>query len=225
MLSDGCTEGFIDIDLLRAKAEQIPNTQGMYSNNILDSNSRWFFPSLRFTCSTTIPGIIIGVDVRTITETRNCYPQLEIWSQQSTNMYDRTDTSIQLEPDVDIFNTSGMYTYQFSQPLSVQMNDILGIYQPPHNESVVRVHYESSSNIAYKPDSLTATSVNVNSKADPQNLDLIIYPLTGNNFSIHHFLCIRTSLSENYVIVVLSYDKIKACGKLRATAFIKTGYV
>ena len=182
----------MDIDLLRTKAEQIPNIQGIYSNNILDSNSRWFFPSLRFTCSTTITGIIIGVDVRTITNTRNSYPQLEIWSGLGADVYSRVSSlfrTIQLQPDN--FNTSGVYTYQFSQPLSVQMNNILGIYQPPHSESVVRVHYESSSNIAYKLNSLTDTSTLVtvinNLQASPQNLDLIIYPLTGNDFSIYHF--------------------------------------
>ena len=191
----------MDIDLLRTKAEQIPDTQGTYSNNILDSDSRWLFPSLRFTCSTTITGIIIGVDVRTITNTRNSYPQLEIWSQILANIYQVSSSirTIQLQPDN--FNTSGVYTYQFSQPLSVQMNNILGIYQPPHSESVVRVHYESSSNIAYKLNSLTGTSTLVtvtNSlQATPHNLDLIIYPLTGNDFSIHHFFCVLWVLHFN----------------------------
>ena len=187
VLLDGCTEGFIDIDLLRAKAEQIPNTQGTYSNNILDSNSRYLFPSLRFTCSTTITGIIIGVDVRTITNTRNSYPQLEIWSGQMKNFNQVSSSirTIQLQPDN--FTTSGVYTYQFSQPLSVQMNNILGIYQPPHDESVVRIHYGSSSNTAYKLNNLNDDTVNVQNAATSQNLDLIIYPLTsGNNFSNHH---------------------------------------
>ena len=186
VLSDGCTEGFTDIDLLRAKAVQIPNTQGTYSNNILDSNSRYLFPSLRFICSTTITGIIIGVDVRTITNTKNSYPQLEIWSRQNVNKFDQVSSSIRtihLQPDN--FTTSGVYTYQFSQALSVQMNDILGIYQPPHDESVVRVHYGSSSNKAYKLNSLDDFDVNVNNAATPQNLDLIIHPLTGNNFSVY----------------------------------------
>ena len=174
----------MDIDLLRTKAEQIPNTQGTYSNNILDSDSRWFFPSLRFTCSTTITGIIIGVDVRTITNTRNNYPQLEIWSRNNPSVYNQVSSSIrtiQLQPNN--FTTSGVYTYHFSRPLSVQSNNILGIYQPPHNESVVRVHYESSSNGAYKLNCLNDDRVNVNSNAvTSQNLDLIIYPLTGKSY-------------------------------------------
>ena len=184
VLLDGCTEGFIDIDLLRAKAVQIPNTQGTYSNNILDSDSRWIFPSLEFNCSTTITGIIIGVDVRTITNTRNNYPQLEIWSRVRNNMnvYNQVSSSIQtIQLQPDNFTTSGVYTYQFSQPLSVQMNDILGIYQPPHDESVVGVHYESSSNEAYKLNTLNDEFVNVNHAVTSQNLDLIIYPLTGNS--------------------------------------------
>ena len=179
----------MDIDLLRAKAEQIPNTQGTYSNNILDSDSRWIFPSLEFTCSTTITGIIIGVDVRTITNTRNSYPQLEIWTSDYVFIGFRT---IQLQPDN--FNTSGVYTYQFSQPLSVAANNVLGISQPPHDESVVRVHYESRSNGALKVESYTYTRTQTtfinNLQATLQNLDLIIYPLTGNEFSIHHFFCV-----------------------------------
>ena len=122
------------------------------------------------------------MDVRTITNTRNSYPQLEIWSEQF-NTFDQVSSSvrtIQLQPDN--FTTSGVYTYHFSQPLSVQMNDILGIYQPPHSESVVRIHYESSGNTAYKTDSLTdVRNVNVQNAATPQDLDLIIYPLTGNS--------------------------------------------
>ena len=174
----------MDIDLLRAKTKQIPNTRGTYSNNILDSNSRYLFPSLEFTCSTTITGIIIGVDVRTITNKRNNYPQLEIWSRFNPNVYEQVSSSIQtIQLQPDNFTTSGVYTYQFSQPLSVETNNILGIYQPSHDESVVRVHYEiSSSNTAYKTDSLADDRVNVNSNAaTPQNLDLIIYPLTGNS--------------------------------------------
>ena len=100
----------------------------------------------------------------------------------NSNVYNRVSSSnrtIQLQPDN--FNTSGVYIYQFSEPLSVQMNDILGIYQPPHNESVVRVHYESSSTIAFKLNSLNDFDVNVNNAATPQYLDLIIYPLTGNS--------------------------------------------
>ena len=193
----------MDIDLLRAKAEQIPNTQGIYSNNIFDSNSRWLFPSLRFICSTTITGIIIGVDVRTITNTRNSYPQLEIWSQLTTNIYGQVSSSIrtiQLQPDN--FNTSGVYTYHFSQPLSVQFNDILGIYQPPHSESVVRVHYESSSNTAYKLNRLTDSTVIITNslQASPQHLDLIIYPLTGNAFII--FLGFASSIEHVFFIIL-----------------------
>ena len=142
------------------------------------------------------------MDVRTITNTRNNYPQLEIWSRVGNNMnvYNQVSSSIQtIQLQPDNFNTSGVYTYHFSQPLSVQMNDILGIYQPPHDESVVRVHYESSSNIAYKTDSLTDNRVNLNSQATPLNLDLIIYPLTGNNFgSIHHLYQNIYNIYNNY---------------------------
>ena len=126
------------------------------------------------------------MDVRTITNTRNNYPQLEIWSRRfrnNLNVYNRVSSSnrtIQLQPNN--FNTSGVYTYQFSQPLSVQMNNILGIYQPSHDESAVRIHYENSSIAAYKLNSLTNDSnVNVNNATTSQNLDLIIYLLTGNS--------------------------------------------
>ena len=140
------------------------------------------------------------MDVRTITNTRKSYPQLEIWSRNNPNVYVQVSSSvrtIQLQPDN--FTTSGVYTYHFSQPLSVQMNDILGIYQPPHDESVVRVHYESSSNTVYKPHSLTDDRVNLNSQATPLNLDLIIYPLAGNNFSsIHHLHQNMYNIYNNY---------------------------
>ena len=121
------------------------------------------------------------MDVRTITNTRNSYPQLEIWSGQMKNFNQVSSSirTIQLQPDN--FTTSGVYTYQFPQPLTVAENNILGIYQPPHDESVVRVHYGSSSNTAYKVDMLDDFDVNVMSNAAPQDLDLIIYPLTGNS--------------------------------------------
>ena len=120
------------------------------------------------------------MNVRTITNTRNSYPELEIWSGQVNNFNQVSSSirTIQLQPDN--FTTSGVYTYQFPQSLSVAANNILGIYQPPHDESVVRVHYESSSNTAYKVDMLDDFDVNVMSNAaTPQDLDLIIYPLTG----------------------------------------------
>ena len=98
------------------------------------------------------------------------------------NIYNQVSSSVRtilLQPDN--FTTSGVYTYHFSQPLSVQMNNILGIYQPPHDQSVVRVHYENISNTAYKLNSLNDFDVNVQNAATPQDLDLIIYPLTGNS--------------------------------------------
>ena len=102
------------------------------------------------------------------------------------NAYAQVSSSvrtIQLQPDN--FTTSGVYTYQFSQPLSVAENNILGIYQPPHDESVGRAHYRSSSNTAYKLNNLNDDIVNVQNAATSQNLDLIIYPLTGN--SLFHY--------------------------------------
>ena len=191
----------MDIDLLRAKAEQIPNTQGIYSNNILDSNSRYLFPSLRFICSTTITGIIIGVDVRTITDTRNGYPQLEIWSGQINQFRQVSGSNRIIELVPDNFTTYGVYTYQFSQPLSVEMDNILGIYQPPHEESVVRVHYENSSNTAYKLNNLNDDMVNVRNAATSQNLDLIIYPLTGNVFCMCYGLLYFSPLACFIILV------------------------
>ena len=106
------------------------------------------------------------------------------------NQVSSSNRTIQLQPDN--FNTSGVYTYQFSQPLSIATNNILGMYQPPHDESVVRVHYESSSNTAYKPDSLNDFIVNVQSLAvTAQDLDLIIYPLTGNQLLMECFKTLK----------------------------------
>ena len=80
-MTNGCTSGFLDLDLLRKRAEKISNG-GMNDNSLDDSFV--LLPGDSFNCSGTMTGLLLVGAVRT-GGGRNLYPEIQIYRNTGGN--------------------------------------------------------------------------------------------------------------------------------------------
>ena len=143
---DSCAEGLMDLSLLETKAAD--TSAGTVRNLAEGSDTKWCI-AYRFTmstCTAKLTGFLIGVDIRTETNTRNEYPKVEIW-YLSGNYYNKysPEKSFTINLSPDNFTTSGLYHYKLPTGISVNENDRLVVYQSANDTSVVRFYRVTSS--------------------------------------------------------------------------------
>ena len=138
-----CTDGFMDYELLKQKASQIPDQEGSAGNLSLarlGNNREYVMPSLKFTCSGVITGFLLGVDVR-IHGDRTLYPKIRLLTVTGSSSYSLVPGS---ERDIilnaDDFSTSGLYNYTLPVPLEFNDGQILGAQQLVGRRSRVRLY-------------------------------------------------------------------------------------
>ena len=117
----------MDYDLLVQKAKQIGGDgRGDLDGNRLRGDRHSIMPSLEFTCSGTITGFLLGVDVRT---DRDEYPTIWLWNKTDETTYTRVDdSSVEIILGPSNFSTDGVYQFSLSTPLQFTANQVLGIY-------------------------------------------------------------------------------------------------
>ena len=98
-----------------------------------------------FTCNGTLTSVVLGVDVRKESPTRNLYPEIALWRREPENTgalpYSKVQGSsrtVTLTP-AD-FSTSGVFEYTLYPPLNFRAFDTLGWQQPALSQSVVRMY-------------------------------------------------------------------------------------
>ena len=136
----------MDYDLLEQKASQIGTANGAatLSSNTLSMNTETYYvmPSLKFLCSGTISGFLLGVNVK-IGQNGDMFPNVTLYSLVSGSTYSRVlGSSRMIQIEANVFSSSGVYEYQLSNHLNFSENDVLGIYQPPSEQSVVELFYQ-----------------------------------------------------------------------------------
>ncbi|XP_019859130.1 PREDICTED: uncharacterized protein LOC109587329, partial [Amphimedon queenslandica] len=174
-----CTEGFMDLSLLVAKAA---TPVGSLADNTLaeDNEGRWLIAFDTFNCSTaTVTEVLLGVDIRSVYGNRNKYPSIEAWYYDGSSTYQKVLTlPIVLSPDN--VTTNGLYRYILPTPISVsgsnRDNYRLGVYQPEDDSSVVRLYNATTSSTErvgrIRADSISESNIRVtgsNREADFQN--------------------------------------------------------
>ena len=136
----------MDYELLIQKTEQIGINDGRSElhGNRLGSEIHSIMPSLEFNCSGTITGFLLGVNVRTATDSRDEYPTtIWLWNKTDETTYTRViDSSVEIILGPSNFSTNGVYQFSLSTPLQFTDNQVLGIYQPIRLDSVVRFYYQ-----------------------------------------------------------------------------------
>ena len=189
----------MDYDLLVQKANQIATEfldfvgEGDLSDNRLGSDTDCIMPSLEFTCSGTITGFLLGVDVRTENGNRVEYPTIWLWNKINETTYTQVaDSSVKIILGPSNFSTDGVYQFSLSTPLQFTANQVLGIYQPHEDDSVVRFYYQN-----YNGQDIYETGEDDEYTLDNRNIQTdrrpIIYPETSKQIDNH---------SVNFIIVI-----------------------
>ena len=164
----------MDLNLLKKRAEKIPNTG--ITSNFLNNDFR-IVTGMRFTCSGSLTSLLLGVDVR---PGGSLYPEVQIWrkiSGSSTN-YDRQGHQ-EIRLAAGDFNPDGVLQYNLNPALLFQNGDVLGVWQPASSSSVVRLYHDGqtggplSYGINFNP-----SAINVNGGPSVERTTLLIYAIT-----------------------------------------------
>ena len=138
----GCTEGFMDLSLLVAKAATATQST-VYPFAHSTNARRWVIGYDTFNCSTAaVTEILFGVDIRSKHGNRNKYPSIEAWYFDGSSYQNIRTIPITLSPDN--FTTNGLYRYVLPTPFNINSSIYnryrLGVYQPEDDSSVVRLY-------------------------------------------------------------------------------------
>ena len=130
---DDCTRGFMSLERIRAVLR--PRVLTDYE----DINLHAIFPGINFTCDGNIHSWTFGAEWYGNT---GSYTELQIWRSSGNGLnYTKVGrTTIKTERNTK--NTTQLYEYPLSSPLSFQEGDILGYYQPPRSRSQLGLQLE-----------------------------------------------------------------------------------
>ena len=176
----GCTRGFMELELLKRRVEKIPGGDaGEGTGGGLDNEFR-LIPYEGFSCSGNMTGLLLVGAIRTSLG-RDQYPEIQIWSFNSGTYTRQASQKIRLtEGD---FSPDGVVQYNLTTPIiSFQSGDVLGVYQPREQDSVVRVYYDSNTSTTYRvennPTSITISNSSF-STAFHDNERILLSPISG----------------------------------------------
>ena len=171
LVQSACTEGFMDLSLLKRKAADPLSSLTTLHVAEEDKATRWIITDANntFTCNNVrITGFLIGVDIRTVISNthppsmkRDKYPSIEVWYKNSAGSRYKRNHSIMIELSSDNFTTNGIYHYVLSEPIYASSGYMLGVYQPKNSKSVVRF-YEARANRSTKLGRIKNNKINDN---------------------------------------------------------------
>ena len=120
-----CTEGFISRERLAEEALLIGDFAYTYRQQTI-------IPDINFTTSGSVVRLTFAAQYR---ESATQYPELQVW-QNMSGTFVKVGNTANMEPVQTAY--LNVYEYVLDPPLPVLAGDVLGIYQPPEDES--RVH-------------------------------------------------------------------------------------
>lgn len=164
---DGCANGFPDMNLITTKASRgTSQAQIVTANSVTRLNT--------FTCGGTLFSLLLGVDVRTETATRNLYPEIVLLKRRQTDssapiFQEVRGSARTVKLTAANFSTSGVFEYALDPPLDFQNSHILGWKQPELARSVVRMYTIFRQGFSRSSDDDSQGSNNA----------LLLYPIAG----------------------------------------------
>ena len=181
-----CTERFMELELVTYRAQQI----GIGARGTRLSSTIRILEDYQFNCtSTNITSVILGIDVRTVTNNRDRFPSIQLWRPNpgSPGQYlVDTDSERFIYYSTSNISTNGIFEYPLNPPISVNSGDLLAISQPTEEESAVRVYYINRINFQSHEESFGTTSTNLNGTLHTDQL-VLVYPITGTIISVNFY--------------------------------------
>ena len=197
------TEGFMELSLLETKTGT--NNNGQTTGLAEPVETRWIITEgdkqFSMDCSSTLTEVLVGVDIRTVTDNRNQYPRIEIW-RETRGHYRGPIASSQLMLSPHDFTTNGLYRITLSTSLNIRevsgsgttRGYRLGVYQPPDDRSVVRFYKvtETGQIGRVKDNDINKNKISKNNDITKETSSiLLIHPITFTSMSlmkcIHYF--------------------------------------
>ena len=134
-LSQDCTSGFMDRDILTARAMKIGSEQsGLSSNRLTENRQRVIIPGMNFSCSGTITSFKLGVDIR---NTNGGNLTLQLWRPVTTSgqlQYQFVE-SRDIFLRAGIFSSNGVNEYILPNPLTFQSGYMIAVFQPVNSRT------------------------------------------------------------------------------------------
>ena len=199
LVIDSCSTGFMSLDVLEKRAEKIISSGivNILPLNYLDREIR-LVPGLKFNCSGNMASLMLGVDVRTVTEDRDEYPEVQVWREgpelSPGHIIYNKNAIQEIRLAVGDFSPDGVLQYNLTTPIEFHSGDILGVYQPPQDESVVRLFYanDPDATITYyrggsDPNTNDMIIIHVENSPSKVNESMLVIPITG---ILDCFICI-----------------------------------
>ena len=187
------TEGFMELSLLETKTGT--NNNGQTTGLAESVETRWIITEedKRFSdCSSTLTEVLVGVDIRTVTDNRNQYPRIEIWREGGNVYSDPVSVELRLSPHN--FTTNGLYHYTLSTPLTIERTNRdyrLGVFQPPDDRSVVRFYKVNGTGQIGRvnDDDINKDKISKYNEITQEISSILIYPITSMSLMkcIHYF--------------------------------------
>ena len=179
---NGCASGFMELDLLKRRAEKISG-QSSGDGGGLDDEFR-LLPGESFTCSGTMTGLLFVGAVRTGGR-RDEYPWIQLWRNTNDGIVYTKQGSEEIRLVEGDFSPDGVLQYNFTTRISFQSGDVFGVYQPREQDSVVRVYYDSNTSTTYRISENNPTSINVQNELSSSNELILISPISGTCVSVY----------------------------------------
>ena len=166
----------MQLDVLRRRAAKISTSIVRSFNNL--NNELRLIPHANFSCNGTLISLLLGVDVRTVTSSRNAYPEVQIWRQSQGLI--RREEKQEIRIAAGDFSPDGVLVYNLTPPVQFQNGDVLAIYQPQQSASVVRVYYNVNDSA---PDTIRFSTANltfnISAGVRVTGQDILLSPITG----------------------------------------------
>ena len=146
---------------------------------------RVIFPEVVFTCNGSLQSWIFGADWAGNTDS---FTELQIWRPVSDGLYTLVESTTIITEE----NTTQLYHYPLSSPLSFQEGDILGIIQPQDSKSQLILAYEYKEQeeyqlrYSYSSDS-NFSHYNITGQSGTRNYNMLVNVITGECY-IYPFL-------------------------------------
>uniref|UniRef100_A0A1X7T631 Protein kinase domain-containing protein n=1 Tax=Amphimedon queenslandica TaxID=400682 RepID=A0A1X7T631_AMPQE len=199
--TEQCTERFMELPLVTYRAQRIG--MNLPERYVGDDRLR-VFQEYQFNCSSTnITSLILGINIREATNSRNLYPSVQVFRPDGSLVTGSERTIYYSTSNV---STSGVFEYPLNPPIPVMSGDLLAVSQPEQDNSVVRVYYISGITAISQRFDYGATNVNLNKNPTTNRL-ILVYPVTDG-------YCVNSTNSIN-----ASFIKEKALEVQRSQGF------
>ena len=142
------------------------------------SNKQYLYPDITFTCNGFITKWIVGGTTDNFESLLQ--PELQIWRNTGGTSYTKTNFSL-----IPFSTPTADYIVEYipNPPLEFQEGDILGVYQPQHNDSALVVFSQDRDGPANYANGKNLSTMNVT--GSPYGYD---YPLVTVEFRAGKFL-------------------------------------